>query len=215
MLHHVIDILAQWIISVEQAMGLTGVMILMGIESACIPLPSEIIMPFAGYLVGLGVFSLWSVSLAGALGCVLGSALAYVIGAYGGRPLIEKFGKYILFNSHDLEIADRLFDRFGEAITFFSRLLPMVRTFIALPAGMARMNFLKFSLYTLFGSLPWCLGLAWLGMKLGANWESLKDRFHQLDIIVAGAILVAAVFWIRRHLSFSKTMKAQTSSHKM
>src|SRR5438045_7266211 len=120
----------------------------MGIESACIPLPSEIIMPFSGYLVYTGRFDLWAVAVAGAVGCVAGSLVAYWVGMYGGRPLIEKYGRYVLISRQDLALADRLFGRYGEAIIFTSRLLPAIRTFIAFPAGVARMNLTRFIIYT-------------------------------------------------------------------
>ena len=204
MLSHILEALAQWITSVEQAMGLGGIVLLMGIESACIPLPSEIIMPFAGYLVLRGSFSLWSAGLAGALGCVVGSWVAYFVGMYGGRPFAEKYGKFILLNPHDIEMADRLFARYGEIIVFVSRLLPVIRTFIALPAGIARMNLMKFTIYTFVGSLPWCLGLAWIGMKLGENWPSLREQFHQIDLVIGVFIVIGLIFWIRHHLAFLK-----------
>jgi membrane protein DedA with SNARE-associated domain len=208
MINHILEILASWIISVEQAMGIGGIALLMGIESACIPLPSEVIMPFAGYLVFKGVFGLWPAAFAGAIGCVVGSWIAYFAGMYGGRPFAEKYGKYILLNTGDLEMADRLFARYGEAITFTSRLLPVVRTFIAFPAGVARMNLPKFSIYTFLGSLPWCFALAWIGQKLGENWNTLHVYFHQADVVIAGLIVIGAVFWVKHHLSFLKTTKA-------
>lgn len=207
MIRHILEILGQWIILVEQTMGLGGIVLLMGIESACIPLPSEIIMPFAGYLITKGAFGLWEAGLAGAIGCVLGSLVAYYVGVFGGRPFVEKYGKYILLNPHDLEMADRLFEKYGEIITFISRLLPVVRTFIALPAGIARMNVWRFSLYTFLGSLPWCLGLAWIGQKMGENWPALREQFHQMDLVIAFFLLVGLVFWIRHHVLFLKASK--------
>jgi membrane protein DedA with SNARE-associated domain len=207
MIRHILEILAQWIISVESSMGLWGIILLMGIESACIPLPSEIIMPFAGYLITKNAFSLWEAGLAGAMGCVLGSLIAYYIGVFGGRPFAEKYGKYILLNPHDLEMADGLFAKYGEIITFVSRLLPMIRTFIALPAGIARMNVWRFSIYTFLGSLPWCLGLAWVGQKMGENWPALREQFHQIDLVIAGFLVIGLVFWIRHHILFLKTSK--------
>src|SRR5947199_3665517 len=141
----IIASLAAFIIAVISALGYPGVALLMGIESACIPLPSEIIMPFAGYLVYTGRFHLLGVSVAGAVGCVLGSLVAYWAGMYGGRPFIEKYGRYVLISLHDLDLADRWFARRGEAIVFASRLLPVVRTFIAFPAGVARMNLTRFT----------------------------------------------------------------------
>jgi membrane protein DedA with SNARE-associated domain len=157
-------------------------------------------MPFSGYLVYKGVHTLWEVSLAGAFGCVVGSVPAYYFGMYGGRPLIEKYGKYILMSRHDLDLADRWFARHGEATVFLARLLPVIRTFIAFPAGIARMDMRRFLLYTFAGSFPWCLGLAYLGMVLGEKWPTMREYFHRFDLLI-GAILLAGVVWyVRRHL---------------
>src|SRR3954449_5815278 len=144
MLDSIVAALAGLIVATISTLGYAGVVLLMAIESACIPLPSEIIMPFAGYLVHTGQFNLWLVGIAGAVGCVLGSLVAYWVGMYGGRPFIEKYGRYILLSRHDLDIADRWFGKYGEIIVFVSRLLPAIRTFIAFPAGVARMNLTKF-----------------------------------------------------------------------
>jgi len=144
MIAHLIEILASLIIATISSSGYTGIILLMAIESACIPLPSEIIMPFSGYLVFRGDFGLLSVGLAGGFGCVVGSIPAYYLGAYGGRPLIERYGKYVLISHRDLDTAERWFDRWGDWAIFFSRLMPVVRTFISFPAGVARMNFPRF-----------------------------------------------------------------------
>jgi membrane protein DedA with SNARE-associated domain len=195
----IIAALAAFIISVISSMGYAGIVLLMAIESACIPLPSEVIMPFSGYLVYAGRFNLLWVATMGALGCNLGSLVAYEIGAYGGRPLIERYGQYILLSRHELEISDRFFVRWGSATVFFSRLLPVVRTFIALPAGVARMPRLRFHVYTFLGSWPWCLGLAWVGLKLGERWDSdprLKIWFHRFDAIIAAIIVVGVVAFV-------------------
>jgi membrane protein DedA with SNARE-associated domain len=185
---------------VESALGYPGVALLMGIESACIPLPSEVIMPFAGSLIPSGRFTLIGIALAGAIGCVLGSIPAYYLGAYGGRPLIEKYGRFVLLSKHDLDLADRMFARWGDPMIFVARLLPVIRTFIAFPAGVARMNMPKFILYTFLGSFPWCLGLGYLGQKLGEHWETLKPYFHAFDVVIAIVLVAGAVWWIRRHL---------------
>src|SRR5690349_662101 len=160
MVGKIIGILSGMIVAIIAKLGYAGIVLLMGIESACIPLPSEIIMPFSGYLVSRGELNLWGVGIAGAVGCVLGSLVAYWVGMYGGRPMIERYGKYILLSRHDLDLADRWFAKYGEAIVFVSRLLPAIRTFIAFPAGVARMNLTRFVIYTFAGSLPWCLALA-------------------------------------------------------
>jgi membrane protein DedA with SNARE-associated domain len=195
----IIAVLAAFIIAVISSLGYAGIVLLMAIESACIPLPSEVIMPFSGYLVYTGRFNLWWVATMGALGCNAGSLVAYEIGAYGGRRLIERFGQYILLSRHELDLADRFFARWGSATVFFSRLLPVIRTFIALPAGVARMPRARFHVYTFLGSWPWCLGLAWVGLKLGERWDSdprLKMWFHRFDAVIGGLIIVAVVAFV-------------------
>jgi membrane protein DedA with SNARE-associated domain len=196
----ILEFLAGFVIYVISRLGLPGIVLLMAIESACIPLPSEVIMPFSGYLVYKGLHSLWAVGLAGAFGCVAGSVPAYYLGMYGGRPLIEKYGKYILMSHHDLDLADRWFARHGEATVFIARLLPVIRTFIAFPAGVARMDMTRFILYTFAGSLPWCLGLAYVGMVLGENWPTLRTYFHRFDLVIGVAIVAGIVWYVRRHL---------------
>jgi membrane protein DedA with SNARE-associated domain len=207
MIARLIEFVSGFIVATIAALGYGGVVLLMAIESACIPLPSEIIMPFAGYLVSRGQMNLWGVGIAGAIGCVLGSLVAYWVGMYGGRPLIEKYGRYVLISRQDLEMADRWFSRYGEAIIFTSRLLPAVRTFIAFPAGVARMNLTRFVLYTFAGSLPWCLGLAFVGQKLGEQWNkdaTLKTLFHRFDFVIGIVGLLAVIWWVRRHLRHLK-----------
>lgn len=185
--------------TVIDATGYTGIVILMAIESACIPLPSELIMPFAGYLVTEGRFNLYWAATAGAFGCNVGSVIAYEIGFYGGRPLAEKYGRYILLKKHDLDMADRLFNKYGEATIFIARLLPIIRTFIALPAGIARMPRVKFHIYTFLGSWPWCFGLAYLGMRMGEHWMDLKPYFMQFKIPIALVLVAGTVWFIWSH----------------
>ncbi|MBI3545437.1 MAG: DedA family protein [Gammaproteobacteria bacterium] len=199
MIEKIISLLAAFIIDTISRLGYGGIVLLMAIESACIPLPSEIIMPFSGYLVFTGEMNLWLVALAGAVGCVLGSIVAYYAGAWGGRPFIEKYGKYILVSSADLDLADRWFQRHGDITIFIGRLLPVVRTFIAFPAGIARMDMWRFNIYTFVGSYIWCLVLAWIGMKLGQHWNTLGVYFHRFDALI-GVILLAGVIWyVWRH----------------
>jgi membrane protein DedA with SNARE-associated domain len=203
----IIEIVSGFIVAVISTLGYGGVVLLMAIESACIPLPSEIIMPFAGYLVYTGRFNLWAVGVAGAFGCVVGSLVAYWVGVYGGRPLIEKYGRYLLVSHQDLDLADRWFARYGEFIVFASRLLPVIRTFIAFPAGVARMNLPRFVLYTFLGSLPWCIGLAYVGQLLGEQWdknETLKAWFHRFDFLIGIIGVIAVVWWVRRHIKHSR-----------
>jgi membrane protein DedA with SNARE-associated domain len=207
MIARLIEILSAFIVATISTLGYSGVALLMAIESACVPLPSEIIMPFSGYLVYTGRFNLWLVSIAGAFGCVVGSLVAYWIGMYGGRPLMEKYGKYLLISPHDIDLADRSFARFGEIIVFASRLLPVIRTFIAFPAGVARMNLKKFVIYTFLGSLPWCLGLAYVGQKLGEQCDKdprLKSLFHRFDFVIGILIVAAATWWVWRHVKHSR-----------
>ncbi|MBZ5646718.1 MAG: DedA family protein [Acidobacteriia bacterium] len=194
MIAKIIAALSSFVIAVISTLGYPGIVALMAIESACIPLPSEVIMPFSGYLVYTGTFRLLWVALAGAFGCNVGSLLAYEIGAYGGRPLVERYGSYILLNRRELDLADHFFARYGSMTVLISRMLPVVRTFIALPAGVARMPRLHFHLYTFVGSFPWCLGLAYLGMKAGENWHYLGKYFHQFDAVI-GALLVIGAIW--------------------
>jgi len=215
MVAKIIGVLSTFIVATISAMGYGGVVLLMAIESACIPLPSEIIMPFSGYLVSKGEMNLWLVSLAGAVGCVLGSLIAYWVGMYGGRPFIEKYGRYVLLSRHDLDIADRWFAHYGEAIVFVSRLLPAIRTFIAFPAGVARMNLTRFVIYTFAGSLPWCLGLAYVGQKLGEQWDkddTLKTWFHRFDFLIGIVVLLAVVWWVWRHIRHLRADDAHTDS---
>ena len=190
----ILAILFAFIKSIIVTTGYAGIALLMAIESACIPLPSELIMPFAGYLVYEGSMNLFWAATAGAIGCNLGSLVAYEIGRYGGRPLVERYGRWILMGKRELEWADRFFSRWGEAAVFIGRLLPVIRTFIALPAGVARMPRGKFHAYTFLGSWPWCFALAYLGMKLGENWRSLGKYFHQFDAVI-GAVLAACIVW--------------------
>ena len=199
MLEKIIAILATWIMGVISSLGYSGVVLLMAIESACIPLPSEIIMPFAGFLAFKGAMTIWGVALAGAFGCVVGSIPAYYLGMYGGRPLVEKYGKWMLISAKDLNWADQAFAKHGEIIIFIGRLLPAVRTFIAFPAGVARMNMTKFISYTFVGSLIWCYLLALAGFKAGENWESLKVYFHEFHYVIAGAGLIFVIWYVRRH----------------
>ncbi len=200
MLGKLLAALAGFVIATISNLGYGGIVLLMAIESACIPLPSEIIMPFSGYLVFHGDLQLWAVALAGAVGCVLGSLVAYYVGAWGGRPLVYKYGRYLLISHHDLELADRWFARHGEITIFIGRLLPVVRTFIAFPAGVARMALGKFLAYTFIGSLLWCWGLAWVGERLGAHWDTLGPIFHRFDTGIVLLVLAAGLWWVWRHL---------------
>jgi membrane protein DedA with SNARE-associated domain len=203
MLDRLIALVAGFIVATISSAGYAGIVMMMAIESACIPLPSEIIMPFAGYLVSTGRFDLVLVATAGAIGCNIGSTIAYFVGAYGGRPLIERWGSYVLIGAGELALAERFFVRFGGITVFLGRLLPGVRTFIALPAGIARMKQLRFQAYTFLGSWPWCYALAYVGMKLGRRWDNdplLKELFHRFDAAVVVLLLAAAAWYVWSHL---------------
>jgi len=188
--------------------GYAGVVIAMTIESAAIPLPSELILPFAGWSVSRGIvepltgaaWTYWGAVIAGVLGNTVGSLASYAVGAVGGRPLLDRYGRYVLISAHDLELADRWFARWGDLTVFFSRMLPIVRTFISVPAGVARMPLWRFLLFSVAGTVPWVMLLVWAGMVLGENWLEIKSQLRGLDYLVALAIagLVAVFVW--RHV---------------
>jgi membrane protein DedA with SNARE-associated domain len=223
MIHYILALLSKVIIVGISSLGYGGVVIAMAIESACIPLPSEIIMPFGGYLVATRVFSspggdmmaLFYVALAGAFGCVVGSLVAYYVGIWGGRPFLEKYGKYVLISKDNLDTADKWFKKYGDMAIFTSRLLPVIRTFISFPAGIMKMNFPKFVVYTFLGSLPWTFALAWIGYKIGQRattiieWttavETRLGKFmHVIDAVIILAFVLLAAWYVRRHLKPSK-----------
>jgi len=193
------SVLVPAIVAVISAGGYLGIVVLMAIESACIPLPSEIIMPFAGYLVSTGRFTLVGAATAGALGCNVGSTIAYYVAASGGRKAFERWGSYVLISKTELDHAERFFARYGSITVFIGRLLPVIRTFIAFPAGLARMPMLKFQIYTFVGSWPWCFALAYIGFVLGQRWDSdptFRRLFHQFDIVIVGLVLAAAAWFV-------------------
>lgn len=196
MITHLLELLAQFAINFINSTGYFGIFILMTLESALIPLPSEVTMPFSGYLVTQGVFNFWFVVLAGAIGNLVGSLIAYYLGFFLEESflhaLIRKYGRFILLTMHDYEKAESWFRTYGSAIAFTSRLLPAVRTFISLPAGVAEMNIVKFSLYTFAGSFLWSVFLTYIGVKLGENWHAISDYFHKFDLVI-GIIFVGAV----------------------
>lgn len=181
------------------AMGYWGIAVGMAIESANIPLPSEIILPFGGYLVYTGRLEFWGAVMAGTVGGTAGSAVSFYIGLKGGRPLLIRYGRYVGFSVKHLNMAERWFNRYGEATVFFTRLMPIVRTFISLPAGIAGMSFNKFLVYTFLGSLPWSILLTYVGLKLGQNWQAVKPWFHRLDVVVALGIAAVVIYlWSHR-----------------
>ena len=204
-MHSVAGMLAHAIVTVLTVAGYPGLAGLMAVESACVPLPSEVILPFAGYLVSQGAMNLYLVATVGAFGCNLGSAAAYELGRWGGRRAVERWGRFVLLTREDLDRADWFFDRFGSIAVLIARILPVIRTFIALPAGIARMPRTRFHVYTFVGSWPWCFLLAWIGVLLGEHWDStpwLQQAFHYADAVIA-VLLVLGIghfVWKRRHI---------------
>jgi membrane protein DedA with SNARE-associated domain len=194
--------------SLYGAVGYVGVLLAMAIESAMIPLPSELILPYAGFLVSdpaqlepltKGPWSFWIVVFAATIGNTIGSLIAYAIGAWGGRPFLERWGKYLLIRQHEIELAERFFDKYGSATAFFSRLLPIVRTFISFPAGVARMPVGRFIAYSTAGAFLWSILLVWAGTQLGARWEDIRHALQPFDLLIAVAVvaLVAIFVWWR------------------
>jgi membrane protein DedA with SNARE-associated domain len=192
-------------VDVVDALGLAGVFVLMVLESACIPVPSEATMLFAGFNVSDGHYSLFAAVAVGSVANLVGSWIAYAIGYYGRVDVLEKHGKKLHIKKSHLEWADRWFERHGDATVFFARMVPIVRTFISLPAGVARMPFLRFSLFTLAGCIPWVLMLTFIGKQAGDNWENWKDKLHYVDYAVAAAIVIGGAYLLVRARRRRKT----------
>ncbi len=215
-MHSIIDIVVQWATGLIGAWGLPAVFVLMLLESACIPVPSEAIMLFAGFAVSTGDMTLAGITVAGVAGNVIGSWIAYAVGRYGGRPFIDTYGRYVLLRHRHVELAERWFAKYGPAAVFFSRMLPIVRTFISLPAGVGKMPFWRFTAYTVAGCLPWVLLLGWIGMKVGDNWEAIREQLRYADYIVAAAIVAVIIYlfakWRRGHTGRITDAPGQTAS---
>ncbi|MGB7902400.1 MAG: DedA family protein [Halobacteriota archaeon] len=196
---NIFETLSNFVIAVIEQLGYGGVFVGMTLESTGLPLPSEIIMAFAGYVVWEGQLTLLGITLAGTLGCLTGSLIAYGIGAYGGRPLLERYGKYVLIRKNELDRGEQWFAKHGESAVFISRLLPVVRTYISFPAGIVRMDVRKFSVYTFLGSLPFCFAFAYAGVALGPHWHSITrlSRYFNVAVIVALAVLVGYLIYRR------------------
>jgi membrane protein DedA with SNARE-associated domain len=217
LLVHLTDIITTFITNLYATTGLAGIVLAMAIESCCIPLPSEIVMPLAGVMLVEGKIlagvnpwlSLVLVALAGATGCLIGSIAAYGIGYAGGRPLMLKYGRYVLISQHDAEKADRFFQKWGSETVFFSRLLPVVRTYISLPAGIAKMPFVKFCIYTFLGSFPWCLLLAYVGTVVGNNLSVLTPIFRSFEVIILIALVILVGLYIWRHIRNDRKARAE------
>jgi membrane protein DedA with SNARE-associated domain len=214
------DTLTTFITNMYVTLGLAGIVLAMALESCCIPLPSEIVMPLAGVMFVEGKLlagvNFWPglvlLALAGAIGCLIGSMAAYGIGAAGGRPLMLKYGRYVLISQHDADMADRFFQKWGSATAFFSRLLPIVRTYISLPAGIAKMPFVKFCIYTFLGSFLWCLLLAYVGTVVGNNLAALTPIFRSFEVIIIIALVILIALYIWRHIRNDRKARADQAS---
>ena len=217
MLAHLTDTLTTFITNMYVTLGLAGIVVAMALESCCIPLPSEIVMPLAGVMFVEGKLlagvNFWPglvlLALAGAIGCLIGSIAAYGIGYAGGRPLMLKYGRYVLISQHDADKADRFFQKWGGATAFFSRLMPIVRTYISLPAGITRMPLFKFSIYTFLGSLLWCFLLAYVGTVVGNNLSVLTPIFRSFEVVIIIALVILLALYIWRHIRNDRKARAE------
>lgn len=195
----IIETVTNFAIYLIEDLGYWGVFIGMTLESACIPLPSEVIMPLSGFVVYRGEMSLLGITIVGAVGNLIGSWIAYFVGLKGGRPFLEKYGKYVLISPKKLDMAHEWFDKYGHEAVLISRVLPIIRTFISLPAGIVEMDLKKFSIYTFVGSLPWCFVLACIGFMLGPNWNIIEKYFHYMDIVVVIAVVILAIYLVHKY----------------
>jgi membrane protein DedA with SNARE-associated domain len=190
------DLLSGYITNFISSIGYMGVFILMTLESAALPVPSEVVMCFAGYLAYQGIFNIYLITLIGAIGCTAGSIISYYVGLKYGRPAIDKYGKYVLIKRHHMDLAEKWFLKYGDKAVFFSRLLPVVRTFISFPAGIGRYDIRKLIMYSFVGSLPWCFALAYVGFSLGPFWKQIIGLFDKLDILIVAAMIIIALYVI-------------------
>lgn len=200
----IFDLIADTVIFVIEKFGYWAIFAGMFLESACIPIPSEVVMPFSGFASSKGVLSFWLVVAVGTIGQVLGSIATFQVGKNGGRPLVEKYGKYALISRRDIRKADEWFEKHGELTVLFTRMMPVIRTFISLPAGISQMSFGKFIVYSTVGIIPWTVLLAYVGVKMGENWDRIRDIFHGLDLIIAAIGAVAVFIYIRSHIKHVK-----------
>ncbi len=195
-----VSYISEWALVIIRKTGYAGIFLLSALESAAIPIPSEVVVPFSGFLAALGGLNIWLIILTATLANLAGSIILFWIGRSGGRWILERFGKYVFIHRHDMERGDKWFAKYGSKAVFWSRMLPVVRTFISLPAGVSGMNFLRFCLLTTLGSLPWNAGLAFIGYKTGENWNILHDYFKKADIFIVLLIVVLVVWYVWRHL---------------
>ena len=200
MIHSVLEIISSFALYVIDASGYAGIFFLMALESAAIPIPSEIIMPFSGFLVAKGSMNFWLVVLAGTFGNLFGSLVLYAVAFYGGRPALRKYGRYVFLSESHVESAEQWFYRYGSFAAFFGRMLPIVRTYISFPVGLGRMNIWKFSLYTTAGSLSWAVLLTWIGVALGERWQTIQMYTRKFDIVIAVIIGMGIIYFFWSHL---------------
>ncbi len=200
MLEAILTSVKEWSSAVIQATGYPGIVLLMTLESACIPVPSEAIMTVGGVVARQGFLNFHLVSLSGALGCTVGSALAYWAGIKGGRPFLIKYGRLFLIRPHDLDVADRWFAKYGQMAVFISRMLPIIRTFISFPAGIHRMNFWPFLALSFVGSVPWCYMLTYLGYHMEARWQTIQGYLHRFEVLIAALIVMGVAWFVWAHV---------------
>ena len=209
----IVAFIFQFVIQIINAGGYAGIAGLIAMNSCGIPIPSEVILPFSGYLVYLGRFNLLLAATAGAVGCNCGSAIAYWIGARGGRPLVERYGKWVLMSRHDLDRMTSFFEKYGSIAILVGRMLPLVQTYVAFPAGIGRMPRLRFHIYTTLGSFTWYFCLAWIGMQLGERWHTdprVEEMFHRFHLAVGLALVVLFAWFLWVHIKRWQTRKAET-----
>ena len=205
-MEYLLELFAGIIIQTIETTGYAGIAVLMALESANIPIPSEIIMPFAGFLVWEEKLDLLWVVFWGAMGNLIGSVISYYIGFFGGRPFLEKYGKFLLITKHDLDLGEQWFQKYGTTIIFTSRVLPIIRTFVSLPAGISRMNIWKFSVYTLGGSFIWSFILTYAGVIMGQNWTDLEGYFRKFDWVIVSILFALGAWWVWRHVKLLRNL---------
>jgi len=201
------NIIIEQITSIISSFGYLATLVLMAIESCNIPVPSEIVLPFSGFMVAREGLSFWGMVLASSFGCVLGSDLSYFLGKWGGRPFLYKYGKYLLLTKKDLEISEKWFHKYRDYTIFISRVLPVIRTFISFPAGIYKINFLKFNIFTFIGSFLWSIVLIYLGMLAGENWEKIRVYVEKFGYIIIGLILIGLIWYIWHKIKKIKNQK--------
>jgi membrane protein DedA with SNARE-associated domain len=200
MIEHILGSVSSFIVNTVDAAGYGGIFVLMALEGSFFPLPSEIILPFSGFLAAEGRFSIWMIALVGAVGNIVGTLFSYTVARYVGLPFLYKFGKFVLVTRHDIDLAHRLFERFGVRILFISRLIPGIRGFIPIPAGVAKMNVLPFVLYVFVGSFLYSLVLTYIGFLIGENWNIVSHYAKPFKYVLIFAIIGGGIWWIRRYI---------------